>query len=374
VTTYIDVSAAVNSRAGLGRYTRSLAQALLKEMDPPPTLFYNRTAGAQVAPDWQGAPQRSIRLGYKPWRMLVWIGQLLRLSYRPLTPDVTLFHATEHLLMPLGQTPTVMTVHDLIYKLFPQHHKRLNYYFLNAAMPLFVQRAHAIIAISQATKNDLMRYYHTPDHKITVVHEAAAPHFRVVPTSEVVRVRAKYDLPERFLLSVGTIEPRKNLTRLVECLAQLRRDDRRLQLVVVGAKGWMTDEFYDRIGALDQHDAVRLLGFVPDDDLPAIFRAATVYVMASIYEGAGLPVLEAMACGAAVASSRESSLPELGADVPRYFNPYDVNHMTDVIGMVLNNESLRAEMVAAGPERAVRFSWERAARETLAVYRSVSKE
>jgi glycosyltransferase involved in cell wall biosynthesis len=97
-------------------------------------------------------------------------------------------------------------------------------------------------------------------------------------------------------------------------------------------------------------------------------------VMASIYEGAGLPVLEAMACGAAVASSRESSLPELGADVPRYFNPYDVNHMTDVIGMVLNDESLRAEMIAAGPERAARFSWERAARETLAVYRSVSKE
>jgi glycosyltransferase involved in cell wall biosynthesis len=373
VTTYIDVSAAVNSRAGLGRYTRSLTQALLKEMDPPPTLFFNRTANAQIVPDWRGVPQRSIRLGYKPWRMLVWVGQLLRLSYRPLTPGVTLFHATEHLLMPLGNTPTVMTVHDLIYKLFPQHHKRLNYWFLNAAMPLFVRRASAIIVVSQATKNDLMRYYHTPDHKITVVHEAAAPLFRIVPSSEVARVRAKYDLPERFLLSVGTIEPRKNLTRLVECLAQLRRDDRRLQLIVVGAKGWMTEEFFDRIGELNQHDAVRLLGFVSDDDLPAIFRAATVYVMASVYEGAGLPVLEAMACGAPVVSSRESSMPELGADVPRYFNPHDVQHMTDVIGMVLNNETLRAEMAAAGPERAARFSWERAAHETLAVYRSVSR-
>jgi glycosyltransferase involved in cell wall biosynthesis len=373
VTIYIDVSAAINSRAGLGRYTRSLTDALLNELDTPPTLFYNRTGSARAIPEWAGVPQRSIRLGYKPWRMLALIGQLLRLSYRPLMPGISVLHATEHLLTPLGSVPTVMTVHDLIYKLFPQHHKRLNYWFLNAAMPLFVRRANAIIVVSQATKNDLIRHYGTPDHKITVVHEAAAPHFRVVPNSEVERVRASYDLPERFLLSVGTIEPRKNLSRLVESLKQLRQDDRHLQLIVVGAKGWLTGEFFNRIEELDQTDAVRLLGYVPDDDLPAIFRAATVYVMASVYEGAGLPVLEAMACGAPVVSSRESSMPELGADVPRYFNPYDVNHMTDVIGMVVNSESLRAEMAAAGPERAARFSWERAARETIAVYRSVMR-
>jgi glycosyltransferase involved in cell wall biosynthesis len=114
-----------------------------------------------------------------------------------------------------------------------------------------------------------------------------------------------------------------------------------------------------------------LPGYVPDDDLPAVFRAATVYVMASLYEGAGLPVLEAMACGCPVVSSRESSLPELGADVPHYFNPYDVNHMTDVIGDVLADDQLRARMAIAGPERAARFSWERAARETIAVYNRV---
>ncbi len=227
---YIDVSAAINSRAGLGRYTRSLTQALIEELDTPPTLFYNRTAQAKLLPEWQGVPQRSIRLGYKPWRMLVWIGQMLTLSYHRLTPGATLFHATEHLLIPLGSVPTVMTVHDLIFKLFPQHHKRLNYWFLNAAMPLFVRRADAIIAVSQATKNDLIRYYGTLDSKITVVHEAAAPLFHRVPVSEVERVRAKYDLPPRFLLSVGTIEPRKNLTRLVESLAELRKEDRGLQL------------------------------------------------------------------------------------------------------------------------------------------------
>ncbi len=370
MTTYIDVSAAINSRAGLGRYTRSLTQALINEMNTPPTLFYNRTMQAQRLAEWDGVPQRAIRLGYKPWRMAVWMGQLAHLSFNRLVPDATLFHATEHLLMPLRGVPSVMTVHDLIYELFPQHHKRLNYWFLNAAMPLFVRRAHAIIVVSQATKNDLIRYYGTPDSKITVVHEAAAPHFRVVSNREVARVRAKYNLPERFLLAVGTIEPRKNLARLAESLAELRRDDHRLKLVVVGAKGWLYESFFERVKELNLEDAVLLPGYVPDDDLPAVFRAATVYVMASLYEGAGLPVLEAMACGAPVVSSRESSMPELGADVPRYFNPHDVKHMTDVIGMVLADDHLRAAMAAAGPERAARFSWERAARETIDVYRS----
>lgn len=371
MTIYIDVSAAINNRAGLGRYTRSLTEALIQEMRTPPTLFYNRTGQAQLLPEWENVPQRAIRLGYKPWRMAVWMGQLARMSFGRLAPDATLLHATEHLLMPLRGVPSVMTVHDLIYKLFPQHHKRLNYWFLNAAMPLFVRRADAIIAISQATKNDLIRYYGTPDSKITVVHEAAAPHFRVVSNSEVARVRAKYNLPERFLLAVGTIEPRKNYARLAESLAELRRDDHRLKLVVVGAKGWLVEGFFERVKELDLEDAVLLPGYVPDADLPAVFRAATVYVMASVYEGAGLPVLEAMACGAPVVSSRESSMPELGADVPRYFNPYDVKHMTDVIGMVLADDQLRAAMAVAGPERAARFSWQRAARQTLDVYRSV---
>jgi len=371
VSIYLDVSAAINNRAGLGRYTRSLTQALLEEMDPPPTLFYNRTTQARILPEWEHVPQRSIRLGYKPWRMLVWQAQVARIPLNRLVPGATLFHATEHLLMPLRGTPTVLTVHDLIYKLFPQHHKRLNYWFLNAAMPLFVRRADAIIVVSQATKNDLIRHYRTPDHKITVVHEAAAPHFRVVSESEVDRVRAKYNLPQRFLLAVGTIEPRKNLSRLAECLAELRKDDPALALVVVGAKGWMYESFFKRITELGLEDAIHLPGYVPDADLPAVFRAATVYVMASVYEGAGLPVLEAMACGAPVVSSRESSMPELGADVARYFNPYDVQHMADVIGMVLADERLRAEMAEAGPERAARFSWKRAAQETLAVYHRV---
>ncbi len=368
---YVDVSAAINSRAGLGRYARSLTDALIHELDTPPTLFFNRTSQAMLPDEWATISRHSVQLGYKPWRMLVWLGQVTRVPFKRLVPDAHIFHATEHLLMPLDDVPTVLTVHDLIFKLFPQHHKRLNYWFLNAAMPLFVKRADAIIAISQATKNDLIRYYGTPDNKITVVHEAAASHFHVPSNSEVTRVRAKYDLPERFLLSVGTIEPRKNLSRLVKSLAQLRTYDRRLKLVVVGAKGWLYEEFFAAIKELGLEDAVILPGYVPDADLPAVFRAATVYVMASLYEGAGLPVLEAMACGCPVASSRESSLPELGADVPHYFNPYDVNHMTDVIGEVLADDHLRAQMAIAGPERAARFSWERAARETIAVYHRV---
>lgn len=372
MTIYLDVSAAVNSRAGLGRYTRSLADALITELEIPPTLFYNRTSEASVPPNWHALPQRAFRMGYKPWRMIVWQGQLLRMDFSKLVPGAAIFHATEHLLPPLRDVPTVLTIHDLIFKLFPEHHKKLNYYFLNAAVPLFVRRADAIIAVSQATKNDLMRHYGTPDNKITVVHEAAAPHFRVVPNSEVARVRAKYDLPERFLLSVGTIEPRKNLTRLVEALARLRKGDRHLQLVVVGSKGWMFDEFFAKIEELGMQGAVRMLGFVPDEDLPAVFRAATVYVMASVYEGAGLPLLEAMACGVPVVGSSSGAIPDVIGDAGLVFPESDRDHLAQHLRRLLDDPALRRDLAERGRARVLaRFTQQQVAEQTVAVYRAL---
>ena len=154
--------------------------------------------------------------------MAVWCGQLAGLGFDRLLPGAELYHATEHLLLPLRRVPTVLTVHDLIYRLFPQHHKRLNYWFLNAAMPLFCQRADAIIAISEATRRDLVTHYRLPADKIRVIYEAAAPHFRPSSPERLAEVRRTYRLPERFILHVGTIEPRKNLSRVLQALEQLR--------------------------------------------------------------------------------------------------------------------------------------------------------
>lgn len=369
MTLYLDVSAGVNVQAGLGRYCRSLTNAMLPYLYEPPTLFYNRIQGrTQPIPGLEDCPQKSIGMGYKPWRMAVWMGQLARLSFKRLVPGVTLFHAMEHLLMPLRGVPTVLTVHDLIFKLFPEHHKSLNHIFLNNAMPVFVRRADAIITISEASKRDLMEHYSVPAEKITVIYEAAAPNFSAPTSADIQRVRAHYQLPEQFLLVVGTIEPRKNYSRLLEALMRLREQYHDLKLVVVGSKGWLFEDFFRRIEELKAREHVIFPGYVPDDDLPAVYGAATLAVMASIYEGFGLPVLEAMACGTPVVSSNTASLPELGGDVARYFNPLDVDEMTATIDEVLGNESLRQRMAQRSPAHAAQFSWDRAARETLAVY------
>jgi glycosyltransferase involved in cell wall biosynthesis len=291
----IDISAAVNVPAGLGRYARSLVEAILPYQQPQ--IFYNVIPGrTQPVEIFNHLPTRTIKMGYKPWRMAVWAGQIMHLPFNHLVPNTSIFHATEHLLMPLRGVKTVMTVHDLIFRLFPEHHKRLNYWFLNSAMPMFVKRADHIIAISEATKLDLIAHYRTSPEKITVIYEAVSPQFQPQSTESVEAVRRRYHLPETYALVVGTIEPRKNYSRLLQAIHQLRKDYPDLYLVVVGSKGWLYEDFFQHIEALNATDWVIFPGYVPDEALPAVYAGATVMVMASVYEGFGLPLLEAMSC------------------------------------------------------------------------------
>jgi len=368
---YIDVSAAAHTRAGLGRYSEKLARALLDAEPGRFGLFYNQGRGARLPDSLDGAPARRVNLGYKPWRMAVLLGQWSHLSFGRFVPGARLFHSTEHLLMPLPHLPTVLTVHDLIYKLYPDYHKRLNYWYLNLAMPLFCRRATAIIAVSEATKRDIIDYYQVDPARIHVVYEAAAGHFRPPDPGDVNRVRQQYDLPERFLLHISTIEPRKNLDRLVDALLVLREQSPDLALILAGAKGWLYDDFFARIEVEGLQQVVRPLGWVPDGDLPAIIGAAALGVQPSLYEGFGLPILEQMACGQAVAASNSSSHPEVGGEAAAYFDPTDIGQMAAVIGRLLANPDEVAHRRDLGLAQARRFSWSRAAQETIAVYDSL---
>lgn len=368
---YVDVSAAVHSRAGLGRYSERLACSLHEAYPGQITLFHNHGAQGKLPGSLTDIPRRSVRLGYKPWRSAVLLAHLLHLGFNRMLPDASLFHSTEHLLIPLRRVPAVLTVHDLIYKLYPQYHKRLNYWFLNLAMPLFCRRADAIIAVSEATRRDIVQYYNVNPDKIHVVYEAAAEHFGPPEAEDVAHVRQKYDLPEQFLIHLSTIEPRKNLSRLVEALKQLRQTRPDLKLVLVGSKGWLYEEFFARIREEELQEIVIALGWTPDADLPAVIGAAELAVQPSLYEGFGLPVLEHMACGQVVAASNASSFPEIGGEAAAYFNPEDVTDMTNVIGRLLGDEQERRRRRRAGLQQAAKFSWRRAARETMAVYERV---
>jgi glycosyltransferase involved in cell wall biosynthesis len=370
---YIDVSAAVHRRAGLGRYAGSLARALVERTADGGFdygLFYNRERGIEPLSRLQQVPTQTVSLGYKPWRMLVWAGQLTGIGFDRLLPQGTLFHATEHLLLPLRGMPTVLTVHDLIFRRLPEHHKRLNRWYLNCSLPLYCRRATRIIAISECTRRDLMTAYGLPAEKIVVVHEAADPRFRPESPERIDAVRGAYGLPERYVLFVGTIEPRKNLTRLLHAFETLHGEGLTDGLVLVGKRGWLYEGFFAELEESPVKEAVIMPGYVPDEDLPAVYGGAQLLVFPSLYEGFGLPLLEAMACGTAVACSGTSSLPEVGGEAARYFDPMDEASITETLRSVLGDSSLRGELAARGLARAAGFSWDRVAEETEAVYRA----
>jgi glycosyltransferase involved in cell wall biosynthesis len=371
---YLDVSPAVHAKAGLSRYAGSLAQALLRAAPGRLAFFYNRSGDSRVPPWLNGQKIRCVRAGYKPWRMAVWLGQLVRLGFDRLLPDSELFHATEHLLLPLRDCPSVLTVHDLIFFLFPRHHKRLNRWYLNAALPLYCRRADAIICVSQHSKADLVRLWGVDASKVHVVYEAADLCFQPASPQQVMAARTRYGLPERYLLTVGTVEPRKNLNRLLDALAILRKQGQDVRWVIVGRLGWLYHDFLDKLNQFEFRQAVIQTGFVPDVDLPAVYSGATMTVLASVYEGFGLPILESMACGTPVVSSRAASLPELGGEAARYFDPHDVAEMAAAIGEVWRDADLRREMGRQGLAQAAQFSWARTAQETLCVYGSVMSQ
>jgi glycosyltransferase involved in cell wall biosynthesis len=300
--------------------------------------------------------------------MAIWLGQLARLSFKRFLPDARLFHSTEHLLMPLPDVPTVMTVHDLIYELYPAYHKKLNYAYLKLAMPLYCRRADAIIAVSQASKRDIVKLYGVDPARIHVVYEAASSHFKPPPPARVAEVKRTYRLPDRFLIHLSTIEPRKNLSRLLDALKTLRRSFPDLCLVLAGGKGWLFDEFFAKIEADGLSEAVRPLGWVPDDDLPAVIAAAALAVQPSMYEGFGLPILEHMACGQVVAASDSSSHPEVGGDAAVYFDPTDTEGMIMAIDRLLTDREEYRFRQGLGLDQAGKFSWLRAAEETITIY------
>lgn len=368
---YFDVSSAVHGKAGLKRYAESLAAALRPLLGDRLCLFQNALGRRGPLPGWETHLTVGTRLGYKPWRAQVLLGQWLRWPLDARLPEAELFHATEHLLPYLRRTPAVLTVHDLIFERLPQYHRIRNYLYLKAAMPLYCRRATAIIAISEATKADLMALYSLPAERITVIPEAAAPHFQPVSPEQAARARARYRLPARYILTVGTIEPRKNLTRLAQACGPLFQEGLAEALVIVGARGWLEGEFFRYLEGCPWRERVLFPGYVADEDLPALYADAAVTAQPSLYEGFGLPVLEAMACGSPVCASSASSLPEVGGEAALYFDPLRPEEMTETLRRVLHDPVLAQTMRQQGLARAARYSWEETARQTLALYERV---
>lgn len=370
----VDVGPAVHQRAGLSRYTTSLVEAMMR-LGPGRVdlrLFYNRHSGHAAPQAWNQLATSSLPMGQLAWRLSVLASSATRIPYFPLQGayrGCDVYHATEHLL-PWLPLPTVLTVHDVIFEHYPQYHTWTNRTFLRLAMPLFARRATRIIAVSRATARDLTQLYGIDADKIAVIYEGVDAAFRPPPVDIIGAVRQRYSSDRPYLLMVGTLEPRKNHALAFEVLARLKAAGYPHRLVIVGAEGWLFEPVRAQLARLDIDVDVIFTGYVPGEDLPALYAGAACFLMPSLYEGFGLPVLEAMACGAPVVCSDVSSLPELVGDAALMASPTDLDGMCAAVRRVLDNGGLADELRKRGVLRARRTSWDTAARETVEVYRA----
>jgi glycosyltransferase involved in cell wall biosynthesis len=267
-----------------------------------------------------------------------------------------------------GIVPSVVTVHDLAFVAHPEAFHAAKRRYLALMTRLSVHRARQVIAVSAHTKDDLVRHFHVAPGKVTVIANAMDDRFHPATDPDALaQFTRDHHLPERFILFVGTLEPRKNLRRLIEAFARIARADGEVALVIVGASGWMTSDLAPLVQRLTLTDRIIFTGYVSDDELPLWYQSATTFCYPSLYEGFGLPVLEAMACGTPVVTSNTSSLPELTGDASSLVDPTDVAALADGLLALLTDAPRRAEMSRAGIERARGYSWERTAAATYAV-------
>ena len=275
-------------------------------------------------------------------------------------------------LIPLrqGGYASVVTVHDLVAFLFPETIPHKYAVYMRWLLTRVVKRADRVISVSYNTKEDLVRILGVDPERITVVHEAAQPQFRPIKDqTKLEQVRRRYGIPGPFIYHVGNIEPRKNLVRLVKAFILARKQlSEPMRLVITGQKGWLTGKLFRSLGSLDLSDHVIFTGYVPHQELPLLMNAARAFVFPSLYEGFGLPVLEAMSCGTPVVTSNISSLPEIVGRAAVLVDPNDVESIADGMVRVLEDQGLRWRLSAEGLVQARRFSWDKAAQETLRVF------
>jgi glycosyltransferase involved in cell wall biosynthesis len=307
----------------------------------------------------------------RPWRRIVWEQtQLAAVSGR-----MDLIHGLAFAAPLASSCPTVVTVHDLSFLRYPAAFRPVNRQYLSLVTKASTRRAVRVIAVSESTRQDVIELCGVAADRVVAVPNGVTPDFSPAEPAAVSAFRRRAGLPERYILYLGTLEPRKNLVRLLEAYAllqaQAQHDGEDLPpLVIAGAKGWYYREIFARVTALGLGERVILPGFVPSDDLPWWYRGAELFVYPSLFEGFGLPVLEAMACGTPSITSRASSLPEVAGDAAVLVDPNDTGQLARAMRQVLTTPELAGRLRAAGPRRAALFSWDRTATATREVYRA----
>jgi glycosyltransferase involved in cell wall biosynthesis len=308
----------------------------------------------------------------KPSMRVVWEQwiQPLVLARRP--PD--LIHALGYALPLAWRGRSIITICDLSFVRYPTLFNRSNAMYLATIARLSARKATTVLTISESTRRDVIRLFGVAPENVVTTYCGVSDRFQPAPETDIPAFRERNALPEKFFLYVGTIEPRKNVAGLVRAYARYRRDaDNPLPLILAGGRGWKDREVFDLVDQLGLGDNVRFPGFVPSEDLPLWYSAATAFVYPSRYEGFGLPVADAMACGTPVIATTASSLPEVVGEAGKLVPPEDEESLTSALSQIASDSDLRRRLSLAGRKQAARFRWERMAAETAAVYERLIK-
>ena len=277
---------------------------------------------------------------------------------------------------PFAPCPVVTTIHDLSFEHLPETFKRRSRAQLRLTVRRTARKAALILTLSEFSRRDIIETYAVDPERIIVTPAAAPAHFKpIVDETELEKIRERYGIGANYLLSLGSIQPRKNLTRLIEAFQWLRKsrpDDKPPHLVIAGKRGWLDDEVFHAAQQDGLNESVRFIGYVPEADLPALYSGAMCFVYPSYFEGFGLPVLEAMQCGAPVIAGNQTSLPEVAGDAALLFDPFDTRALGEAIARVIDHPDYRAELRVKGLQRAAEFSWIATARLTLKAYESAA--
>lgn len=376
----VDYTAAAWQGAGIGRYTRELlAAAIPRDRALRYVLFY--AAGglpadspylrdlAHLCAEHPNVRARPLKISP---RLLTIIWQRLRLpiAVETLIGPIDILHAPDFVLPPT-RARSLLTVHDLTFMVRPETADAGLRRYLRAAVPRSLKRADIVLADSRATRDDLGRLLGVAAGRVRVLYPGVSPRFRPLAAAEIEPLRAQLGLPDDFLLFVGTLEPRKNLVRLIEAFGRLSAmgGPAGLSLVIAGRRGWLYEEIFAAVGRLGLAGRVRFLDFLDDAHLPGVYNLARAFVYPSLYEGFGLPALEALACGTPVVTAAISSLPEVVGDAAILVDPLDPEA---IAAGILEALGATDRLRAAGPTQAARFSWQRAADGLIDSYRALA--
>lgn len=363
----LDARTATPHFPGIGRYVANLARALIPQLAPTEqlTVFYNPAYPLDLP---SGTTVSSWPVDVSPFspRQQWAIPRLLRQH------KVDVYHSAYYLMAYITGVPTLLTLYDLIPIHYPAYSTLKARLLFRWATALALRTAQHTLAISEAARRDFLARFRLRPERITAIPLAADPAFTPQSPEVVAALRARYALPDTFLLYLGSNKPHKNLVRLIEAWAVVQAEMPGYMLVIAGA--WLPQhpEPRQRGRTLGIDDRVCWLGSLPDADLPALYTAADVFVFPSLYEGFGLPVIEAMACGTPVACAKTSSLPEVAGDAAVLFDPTQTEGIADALRRVCGDADLRAGLRRRGLAQATRFSWARTAQETLTAYRTLN--